>query len=679
MATPSESTGGVWPRPSNPLYPAGRRGLAVPDGCHHTKDKGNSSRAHNTQGRAPNSYSGALRTTRKACEKGNHGQNPKGTSDAASQWGSDTPPVVYDGMHLVETSDRNPEQQGASLVQTTVALRKSRRHGRQHEPATVGPTGNTSQREQHPAHGDSRDKSAYLELRPSLDIIYMLDTHVSIPNTVWNDGAGTPPCNPWTELPLWDGHCAEEYHIYTDGSSGARGTGGAAVLFVKLQEKWHWGGFLLTNIPEKGAHVAEMAGLCTALLWVWCSTPQAAYRPAPEVHIHFDATAAGWRIQGRWRGRVHQERTNRMRHLITLSETRYRTRHHFHHVKGHSGQWGNDLADYFAGCAAGTPNTDPFPWWFLTESPEEAMAWTWLAAAEEWSAHRCGARMRLCTAQSTTHGPAKEAKEVDELGRTMQIHLKLASANVLTLHPQKDEDKVGIGGSGRHEAILGQAHAAGVHLLGMQETRMQTGRTRLPHYHIIYGAATKKGHGGMQLAINVDLPYAMTGDTPNYLHPKRFGVLYDDDTMLIVTMRCPGATAVIIVGHGPHSGSDDQTLIHWWQRLQQRIRQKYTGWPTIALIDANARLGSVNTCAVGEKGAQEECRAGKCWHDFLLDNNMWLPATFSETHRGRDETWHHPGTQKASRIDYIALSVEWSLDKCNAYTTDEIDLSMTWR
>lgn len=39
-----------------------------------------------------------------------------------------------------------------------------------------------------------------------------------------------PPNNPWTELPLWDGHCAEEYHIYTDGPSSVRGTGGAAVL-----------------------------------------------------------------------------------------------------------------------------------------------------------------------------------------------------------------------------------------------------------------------------------------------------------------------------------------------------------------------------------------------------------------------------------------------------------------
>ena len=256
------------------------------------------------------------------------------------RWGRDTPPVVYDGTHLVETSDRNTDQQGLSLVQTKAALRKSRRYGRQHEPATVGPTGNTSQREQHPAQRDSWDTSTYLELRPSLDLIYMLDTHVSVPNTVWNAGDSTPPNNPWTELPLWDGHCAEEYHIYTDGPSGVRGTGGAAVLFVKQRETWYWGGFILTNIPEQGAHMAEMAGLCTALLWV-ChlgAQHQAAHRPAPEVHVHFDATAAGWKIQGRWGGRVHQE--NRMRHLITLSETRYHTRHHFHHVKGHSGQWG---------------------------------------------------------------------------------------------------------------------------------------------------------------------------------------------------------------------------------------------------------------------------------------------------------------------------------------------------
>lgn len=52
---------------------------------------------------------------------------------------------------------------------------------------------------------------------------------------------------------------------------------------------------------------------------------------------------------------------------------------------------------------------------------------------------------------------------------------------------------------------------------------------------------------------------------------------------------------------------------------------------------------------------------------FILDWNMWLPATFEDCHWGPGHTWTHPRGQ-VSRLDYIAIfPTDWPIGISNKF------------
>jgi len=82
--------------------------------------------------------------------------------------------------------------------------------------------------------------------------------------------------------------------------------------------------------------------------------------------------------------------------------------------------------------------------------------------------------------------------------------------------------------------------------------------------------------------------------------------------------------------------------------------------PLIALLDANARLGSVISDSVGGVGEETQCERGALLHDWMVEYGMCAPATFNEAHNGNQATWHPPTkTARATRNDYALTPIQW--------------------
>ena len=110
----------------------------------------------------------------------------------------------------------------------------------------------------------------------------------------------------------------------------------------------------------------------------------------------------------------------------------------------------------------------------------------------------------------------------------------------------------------------------------------------------------------------------------------------------------------------------------WWKELKNALPGKYRTWPLLLMIDANARIGDLNSQVVGDCDADVQDHAGAELHDFLLDTGTWLPATFSQCHSGESGTWQ---TSKWGRGDFVGIPLKWKFDHCTSSIAD-VDLAL---
>ena len=125
---------------------------------------------------------------------------------------------------------------------------------------------------------------------------------------------------------------------------------------------------------------------------------------------------------------------------------------------------------------------------------------------------------------------------------------------------------------------------------------------------------------------------------------------------LVAQLCADGLKAVVIVGHAPHSGLGEEASEQWWGEIAQSATS-LKDWPVIALLDANAHLGSVESEAVGGEGAELEDASGRFFHQWLHDVDCCLPSTFSG-HVGEHGTWRHP-KGRWYRNDFVAVPLNW--------------------
>ena len=107
--------------------------------------------------------------------------------------------------------------------------------------------------------------------------------------------------------------------------------------------------------------------------------------------------------------------------------------------------------------------------------------------------------------------------------------------------------------------------------------------------------------------------------------------------------------------YAPHSGVDVAIRSLWWEDLSRRL----AGQPDVVLlVDADARLGSSVSAAVGSGGmCQQEDLSGAMFHRTLVELGLCVPATFGPLDESAF-TWVANGGA-SHRIDYVAVPGTW--------------------
>ena len=95
-------------------------------------------------------------------------------------------------------------------------------------------------------------------------------------------------------------------------------------------------------------------------------------------------------------------------------------------------------------------------------------------------------------------------------GRTRPTALSLASANVLTLHPEP-ESLIGCNFSGRALDLQAAMHEWGADMVGIQEARDRHDSQRSGLHFDVFAAAAAHGHGGSSFGYTKSWEYLRTG------------------------------------------------------------------------------------------------------------------------------------------------------------------------
>ena len=184
------------------------------------------------------------------------------------------------------------------------------------------------------------------------------------------------------------------------------------------------------------------------------------------------------------------------------------------------------------------------------------------------------------------------------------LPLKLVSVNVCTLRPREEcEDRVP---SVRRVWIADQLASACADLVGIQEGRSPPGFRKVAPYLMVASQHQRSAAG------------AAVGGCELWLHSRLrieqddLAVLVTSSRALLVRLPLAGHAALALVAHGLSSPASDEEKTSWWTDLRAQVRRHLRpGEPLLLFADANGRLGSVQSEAVGPVDA-DEGRWGRC-------------------------------------------------------------------
>eukprot|EP00435_Cladocopium_sp_Y103_P035861 s3226_g9.t1 len=191
--------------------------------------------------------------------------------------------------------------------------------------------------------------------------------------------------------------------------------------------------------------------------------------------------------------------------------------------------------------------------------------------------------------------------------------------------------------------------------------------------------ASQISHYGMLLGFNCKKALGYVSSADGHVQeisfkPEYISVIAKDPRALIVRVRTPVLKCIFIAAHAPHTGTTEADIAKRWHDLQKLVPAKYKGWDKILLADANARMDSLPSEAVGTWQAEEDSDKSGPFLEFLHQQSMWLPATFEAYQKGPGGTWLH-NAGKWLRNDFIGIPQNWAYSVIEAYISTDIDVS----
>ena len=311
----------------------------------------------------------------------------------------------------------------------------------------------------------------------------------------------------------------------------------------------------------------------------------------------------------------------------------------FSHVKSHTGSPWNELVDSVAKSSVKgiLPELD-LPCKVATALRNPRIGYLWMEVAQSSSPPK-PVSMRATFNAEGPFPPVQEdvtwnrhvAQPVQE---NVRVTLTCGTINVLTLDPgAKAAQDRGLLQQGRIASLQGQLLEHSIHLVGLQECRTQKEQTRHSSTHLVFqSGATDKGTHGCELWVDVQHAYAHSGSKKYHFAKDHFHVAYASPRCLFIEVRASHLHICVLVCHAPHKATTDMDFHQWWADLSVIVHRTCVGIPLIVLADTNSQLGTICSDSVSNHQANIESATGHCFHGFLMEHNLWVPATFEECH-----------------------------------------------
>ena len=426
----------------------------------------------------------------------------------------------------------------------------------------------------------------------------------------------------------------------------------------------------LGGSPTPDAYDAEAAGL------LWGAVVLAQLPFHGQAVVKADNISALWGVEGTAQMRnsplcIAARSLHAALGVVSAGNVRYE------HVRGHSGEPANELADALAALgAAGRSSTAPFSFPISDFLSDGALVARWmphlamsLKRAAELPPLSGGAFSWDCQPGPPEHPPDfsmrpflrafPEVSEPDDCASTDSWSgICIATFNVLSLMDGNKERSAGLHGvSGRPTLLQNSLVEAGVHMAGLQECRTPPGTMRCGRFTRYSSGCDENSCFGNELWICASGP----------CDPTSVVVLHTSPTVLIANARIGSHGVHLFVGHAPHRGHTLEVRKEWWRAAAHLCHSYSRQMPWLFFLDGNCRLGSRETSAVGSHQADEEDDAGTMLNDLLLGLDLCVPSTFASCMVGDGGTLFQKRSGTLDRSDFVCVPRTWMLEECKAW------------
>ncbi|CAE7939330.1 unnamed protein product, partial [Symbiodinium necroappetens] len=459
------------------------------------------------------------------------------------------------------------------------------------------------------------------------------------------------------------------FSLYTDGSATpARGTSGYAVVILghagsETALLGSLGDQIAGNqaspwVPDGPLALhAEHIAIAVALLW---TMQMRGVIEVVQCSLYFDCTAAGWSATGQWQ--TSGPASEFVHHLYMTAKAMPGITVEFAHVRGHSGDPWNDLADHIAKTAAGQQTVWPRP-------PEElcravaAQDISWLAPEMDARVHHAAPIFDGIVHWSDTcfaRAPLQPQQlvPITNEGGCADNELKDFSLLAATINIQSLRNKC--------KYVEEQLVARGIQLVFLQETKLPGGTVTSEHYLRLHTGA--ESHWGVGIWIHRKLGVLRLGKEALHVDESDVATLHETPRLLVVLLTIGDLRIGLLSGHCPHASRPQERIdfLNTLAPLLQRLKQTNL---LVGGIDLNGRVPPDYTGVSGSLEFGEPDDTGWSFAPILADAGVWIPSMYTQLHCGDSTTYVHPNGQQ-HRIDYILLGGKALVD-CVRSEVDE--------
>ena len=381
----------------------------------------------------------------------------------------------------------------------------------------------------------------------------------------------------------------------------------------------------------------------------------------------------------------------------------------YHHVPGHRGFAGNEIADRASkmganqdvlSCGLNIGQSDLIFW--LSRGAVK-LPWAAMVVRSLWGDPSLPPINRADLGDNSNHGqlsateliqpfvpdgafpanneqrdcePTVPADDTQEIGAGVQhFALRAVTFNVLSLGKPKDarpdvEVTLGLAYQPARAALLAdQLLAHNIHVAFLQETRADPGSTRVGQY-LRFASGAERGQFGTEIWVREH--HAIIGPSDKAkggvcFDKPSFVTVYSDVRRLFLRFSNSQLSLLLVALHSPHRATEKSIISSWWHETSCLLHAHCRQSCLLISGDLNASLGGVTSAHVGGVSAEDEDLPESWVHDIARRFGLFLPATFADCHSGQSYTYTHKNGGHQCRPDFLLLPTAWACGRISSW------------